>query len=532
MRKSFNRSAKWILGVVTVAMLVTAFTGIGANIMGMRGVGGKGPVDPVVATVNGTAITRSEFDQQLNQVHQMASMEGQRESVLDSGNDDAQALNQLITRDLFLGIAAKQGITASSSEVQAARTQLLPNLRQHLGLPANASQQDVDNALQKYNNQTTEQLYPDSILRPQVILQKYQQAIQRNTKVSDQDVTAFYRQSHIRHILISDKSRSDVQAQALANHVLDKLKAGGNFADLVKQYSEDPMAKFNKGDDGWIGETMSFPAEFMKAALSLQANQTAPAPVYSPGNGYYIIQCLGVKENLPKDYAKNKQQDMAIVAQNQENQQEQQAITAAQATAKITVLDPQLRADRELSLAVGQDASNPVKRNADLAAALTDYQAALPKANFSSQGEIHAQLARIYQLENQPDKEIAELSDAVQSSGTPELNVMLGDLYRRKGDTKDALKQFAQADEAAYDNVQVHAVLQQIYGQMKQTKLAANEAAWVANYNKQQQQAMASTAALSRTPGAPGTSAKPAVTVTPGPGGKGMILQPSVKKTH
>lgn len=518
LRKLFHRSGKWILGIVTVAMLVTAFTGIGANMINMRNAAGKAGSDPTIASVNGMPIKESEYQRALNQIRQMAQLYGQPQSVLTSGQDHAEALNELIQQDLIVQNAQQQGITATSADLDAARQQQLPGLRQNLGLPANASEQQVDTALQKYNGETVEQAIPDDILRPQVIRQKYEQNLARSIRVNDQDVQAFYRQYHIRHILISDKTRSQVQAQALANAVLAKLKAGANFTQLAQQYSDDPGVKFNKGDDGWIGQSVSFVPEFKKAAFSLAPGQITPAPVYSSQYGYFIIQCVGVKENLPKDYAKNKQMYTSQVAATQEQQQEQDAFNAALAKAKIVVNDPQLRADRELLQAQGEDASNPVKRNADLAAAITDYQKALPKANFSAQGEIHAGLAHIYELENQPDKEIAELSATVQSAGTPELNMMLGDLYRKKGDTKDALAQFQLASDAAYDDQNTHMMLEQIYAQMHQPKLAAKEAALVADYKKRQQ-AMAS-------------YAPPGATITPGPGGKGMVITPPAKKAH
>ncbi|HEX5324752.1 MAG TPA: peptidylprolyl isomerase, partial [Capsulimonadaceae bacterium] len=330
-----------------------------------------------------------------------------------------------------------------------------------------------------------------------------------------QDVRAQFHQAHVRHILISTKKHTDVQAQALASHLIDKLKGGADFASLALQYSEDPSVKTNKGDDGWINQMTSYVPEFKKAALSLSKGEITPTPVKSDQYGYFIIQCLDVKENLPKDFDKNKQQYSASAAQQQVNEQMQAALASAMASAKITVLDPQLRADRELSAAQSADSSDPAKRNADLTAAIADYQAALPKARYSTQGEIHAGLAYAYLMQNNKDKEITELAAAVQTSGEPQMNLELGMLYKQKGDTKDALDQFALASQAAYDNQGIHMELEGIYKQMKQPELAAKETTWLADYNKRQKQAMASPQGTSN--------------VTLEPGGKIKITPPAKK---
>src|SRR5579883_1077559 len=237
MRKSFNKSGKWILGIVTVAMLVLSFSGLGANYLANRGATAAGNVkDPTVATVNGANITRSQFEDALSKQRQQEAMMQQPQSVMNAPAEHAQVLNSLINDQLFLQIAQQHGITVSSSEIDAARKQQLAGLTKTLGLPASASEDQINAALQQRGQPPIDQLLPDDQIRPQLILQKYNAELMRDTKASDQDVRAFFRQSHVRHILISDKKRSDVQAQALANHVLDKLKGGADFTTLALQY--------------------------------------------------------------------------------------------------------------------------------------------------------------------------------------------------------------------------------------------------------------------------------------------------------
>ncbi|HEX5324729.1 MAG TPA: SurA N-terminal domain-containing protein, partial [Capsulimonadaceae bacterium] len=174
MRKAFRHSGKWILGIATLAMLVTAFTGIGANIIGGRSLsGGSAAKDPAVVTVNGTAITRSQFDQALTKLRQQNAMMQQPESVMNAAGEHAQVLTELINNQLFQEIAQKNGITASSDDIEGARQQQFAGLRKELGLPTSASEDQINAALQQRSLPSVDQLIPDDQIRPQVVLQKY-----------------------------------------------------------------------------------------------------------------------------------------------------------------------------------------------------------------------------------------------------------------------------------------------------------------------------------------------------------------------
>jgi peptidyl-prolyl cis-trans isomerase D len=63
-------------------------------------------------------------------------------------------------------------------------------------------------------------------------------------------------------------------ARAKAQDILNKIKAGGNFAELAKKYSEDPGSAKNGGSLGPITRGRTAP-EFDKAAFSLAKGQTS-----------------------------------------------------------------------------------------------------------------------------------------------------------------------------------------------------------------------------------------------------------------
>jgi peptidyl-prolyl cis-trans isomerase D len=101
---------------------------------------------------------------------------------------------------------------------------------------------------------------------------------------------------HVRHILLktTDKPKEEVaKLKAQAEEILKQLKAGANFADLAKKYSEDPGSAAKGGDLGWIvrGQTVK---PFEDAAFSLKPDQISN--VISTEYGFHILQVLGKEE--------------------------------------------------------------------------------------------------------------------------------------------------------------------------------------------------------------------------------------------
>ncbi|MGA2437298.1 MAG: peptidylprolyl isomerase [Acidobacteriaceae bacterium] len=119
--------------------------------------------------------------------------------------------------------------------------------------------------------------------------------------VSDAEAQAYYNahlaqykteeQVKTRHILIAVKAGSDAAtdaaAKAKAEDVLKQVKAGGNFAELSKKYSDDPGSKDTGGELAMI-PTASLDPAYAKAAMALNPGQTSG--LVRSAFGYHIIQ--------------------------------------------------------------------------------------------------------------------------------------------------------------------------------------------------------------------------------------------------
>jgi len=119
--------------------------------------------------------------------------------------------------------------------------------------------------------------------------------------ISDSEIQAYYNQNlekyksaeqvQTRHILITvprgADAKTEAAAKAKAEDVLKQVKAGGNFAELAKKYSDDPGSK-DKGGELPMIPTSNLDQAYAKAAMALNPGQTSD--LVRSQFGYHIIQ--------------------------------------------------------------------------------------------------------------------------------------------------------------------------------------------------------------------------------------------------
>ncbi len=94
------------------------------------------------------------------------------------------------------------------------------------------------------------------------------------------------------HILLKTEAKDEATVRAQAEQVLARVKAGGDFAALARQYSEDEGSKVNGGDLDYFGKGAMVP-EFENAAWALEIGATSEL-VQSPF-GFHIIRVTDKK---------------------------------------------------------------------------------------------------------------------------------------------------------------------------------------------------------------------------------------------
>jgi parvulin-like peptidyl-prolyl isomerase len=228
----------------------------------------------LVAKVNGTEITLSEFERALER--QQAELQAADPAALE-----ASVLDSLIEQTLIEQAASQQQITVSDSDVQAE-------------LQAMVQDAGSESAWQQWleQNHFTHDEFA-AFLRDSIMTQRIRDQV-------TQTITGSVPQVHARHILVA--------TEAEANDILTRLQAGEEFGVLATTYSRDVTTRDAGGDLGWFTQEELLEPSLAQVAFSLEPGQMAgPIPTRL---GYHVVQTL---EKADRPIAPEKQADLAQV---------------------------------------------------------------------------------------------------------------------------------------------------------------------------------------------------------------------------
>jgi peptidyl-prolyl cis-trans isomerase C len=146
----------------------------------------------------------------------------------------------------------------------------------------------------------------------------------------DAQVAATPPEYQARHILVDDKS--------LAEAIIQKLQAKGDFAALAKEYSKDSSAQ-NGGDLGWFNP-QSMVKEFADAVVKMEKGQFTTAPVQTQF-GWHVIRLDDTRpaQLPPLDQVKDRVQQLVQrkrVADHLQELRKDSTIDAEKLTAALT----------------------------------------------------------------------------------------------------------------------------------------------------------------------------------------------------
>jgi peptidyl-prolyl cis-trans isomerase D len=124
-------------------------------------------------------------------------------------------------------------------------------------------------------------------------------ALRPTMTVTAQEIDARYRENMTQyqtpeqvrasHILFKTEGKDKAAVRKTAEGVLARVKAGGDFAALAKQYSEDEQSKVQGGDLNYFSQGAMVP-EFDKVAWSLPVGQTSD--LVESQYGFHIIRVV------------------------------------------------------------------------------------------------------------------------------------------------------------------------------------------------------------------------------------------------
>ena len=205
--------------------------------------------DPVIMTIGGEPVLRSEFEYSYNK--------NNTEGVIDK-----KTIEEYV--DLFINYKLK--VAAALEEKMDTMTSYKKEYvgyRDQQVRPTLINEADVEAEARKIYNDTKNRVGADGLITPAHILLRLPQQAGNDEQ-------------------IRVKNRAD--------SIYNAIMAGGDFAQFASKYSQDPGSNKNGGNIGQIsrGQTLK---EFEDVAFSLRDGQVS-RPFLSPA-GYHIVKMLG-----------------------------------------------------------------------------------------------------------------------------------------------------------------------------------------------------------------------------------------------
>ena len=212
-----------------------------------------------VAVFEGGEVTQGE-------VQEFAKQGGLGELDPSSPQYDAaiqQIMPPLVDLEIAKAYAEENGITVSSKEVD----EEIETVKDQLAQQAQQSGQDVGRE-EAFEQALQQAGLSEADLRAQIQeqlpIQQVQQEVAGDAEASQDEVENFYKENEeqfttpeqrcARHILFSKDQKEK------AEEVADQLKDGdGDFADLAKEFSQDPGSAENGGDLGCLERGATVP---------------------------------------------------------------------------------------------------------------------------------------------------------------------------------------------------------------------------------------------------------------------------------
>lgn len=284
-------------------------------------------LNETVADVNGKKITlgQYEFMLKMNKASVESTIGGEKrwEQKDQSGQTykdkyKTLVLDQMINTELLAQDAEKNGLKPTDKEIQASFNDLKTYVNSDESIKKAAEDLGINDDFLKEQAKLS------------LLIQKSQEKFYKEGKVSEDEMKKYY-DEHIdeykkdeveaSHILIktTDDSNKPLpeaeqkKAKEKAEKVLKEVKAGGDFAELAKKYSQDPGSAAQGGSLGSFGKGMMVP-EFEKVAFKMEPGEISD--LVKTDFGYHIIKVTDrikettsfeeAKEGIKEEILKNK----------------------------------------------------------------------------------------------------------------------------------------------------------------------------------------------------------------------------------
>ena len=276
--KYWQKSVKPVVIVLGLALTLVAAQPVLAMV-----------VDRVVAKVNGEIITLSNVEEMVSVTKQQLSA-SKTPSEFSEKEITEKSLNGIIEEKLQLQEAKKSGLEVDDESIQLALDDIMKR--------NNITESQMEEMLEAEGRSMKQ--YKE-VIRNQILVTKVVQFhMGKSAGATNKQIQKYYdehqkdywqpRQPFVRHILfIADESATPEVKQlkkVKANEIIRQIRAGNDFSEMAKKYSEDVSAN-TSGEVGLLKKGHFVP-EFEKVAFSLKPGEISD--VVESRYGYHIIK--------------------------------------------------------------------------------------------------------------------------------------------------------------------------------------------------------------------------------------------------
>jgi parvulin-like peptidyl-prolyl isomerase/Tfp pilus assembly protein PilF len=452
-----------------------------------------------IARVNGEEIPRQQYEQALTRLTQFGP---RRLSPQDWAFFKEQIFHELVDNELLRQEAYRRGLRVTRADINKRIDELV-----QLQLVSAKQQYERDKDFRDFVRRqygSFDALASDlrrqlgrqrSAFEQDLLMEKLQQSIEQEVKVTEKDLLDTYTKFRLRHIFVStdrflpkgkqptDQERAEAKRKTLerAKELRERVIKGEDFAKLAEKESDDPVTKRKGGDLGelsldaarWrIGE------DAMSILPKLKVGDVSE-PIEG-FNGYHIVKLEGKRVEPPEDYNKvryrceekkcgniwlgergekkcpkcgstkikqigeRKKELLDELKQQRVQERRMRLLQELRERARIEIYDPELKAIA-------------ASREGNTEEAIRYYREALkitlenPEArrHFLFPDLIHYQLSRLYMGQGKLKEAEREIRKALDYSDDNELHIQLGSILLLQGKKDAALKEFMKVAESS-----------------------------------------------------------------------------------
>ena len=294
-------------------------------------------LDRIVARVNADVITLMTLEGRVASFLNKMKAEGSNDKKLVKNKLMMTVLDGMIAEKLQIQEAKKLGMVVTEEDFQKELDVIYEK--------NNITSEQFENMLisEGSNFDDYKKIIRDQILVSRIVTLQVSSA----AAVGKRSVRKYYRKnkkifwvpekmtlSHIMFIRESDSSDKERKLQKkTAEEVFRRIKAGENFSELAKKYSDDVTAH-SGGQLGVVGRGTMLP-KFEKAAFDLKVGEVSN--IVKTVNGFHIIKCDNIVPGYTKEFKLVKSEIKNILSSKNREKRYQEWMSELKKKSFITV---------------------------------------------------------------------------------------------------------------------------------------------------------------------------------------------------